>query len=70
MDPRMGPNDPNSNCLTCGEGLLECTGHFAHIELARPVFHPGSLHEWNSWPTLTFRRLHLQGQEDIGVHMH
>ncbi|KAJ7789277.1 beta and beta-prime subunits of DNA dependent RNA-polymerase [Mycena olivaceomarginata] len=41
MDRRMGPNDPNSNCLTCGEGLLECPGHFAHIELARPVFHPG-----------------------------
>ncbi|KAJ7658054.1 hypothetical protein B0H17DRAFT_1163280 [Mycena rosella] len=21
--------------------ILECPGHFAHIELARPVFHPG-----------------------------
>ncbi|KAJ7814216.1 ribosomal polymerase B1 [Mycena olivaceomarginata] len=41
MDPRMGPNDPNSNCLTCGGGILECPGHFGHIELARPVFHPG-----------------------------
>ncbi|KAJ7833574.1 beta and beta-prime subunits of DNA dependent RNA-polymerase [Mycena leptocephala] len=41
MDPRMGPIDSNFNCLTCGEGILECPGHFAHIELARPLFHPG-----------------------------
>ncbi|KAF8187975.1 beta and beta-prime subunits of DNA dependent RNA-polymerase [Mycena galopus ATCC 62051] len=41
MDARMGPSDPNTDCLTCGERILECPGHFAHIELARPVFHPG-----------------------------
>ncbi|TRM63029.1 hypothetical protein BD626DRAFT_497365 [Schizophyllum amplum] len=28
-------------CQTCGEGMSECPGHFGHIELARPVFHPG-----------------------------
>ena len=43
MDPRMGTIDRNFKCQTCGEGMSECPGHFGHIELARPVFHPG---EW------------------------
>ncbi|KAH0838768.1 hypothetical protein J3R83DRAFT_7143 [Lanmaoa asiatica] len=42
MDPRMGTIDRNFKCQTCGEGMSECPGHFGHIELARPVFHPGS----------------------------
>ncbi|KAI0042209.1 beta and beta-prime subunits of DNA dependent RNA-polymerase [Auriscalpium vulgare] len=41
MDPRMGTIDRNTKCQTCGEGMSECPGHFGHIELARPVFHPG-----------------------------
>ncbi|KAF9034222.1 beta and beta-prime subunits of DNA dependent RNA-polymerase [Hymenopellis radicata] len=41
MDPRMGTIDRNFKCQTCGEGMSECPGHFGHIELARPVFHPG-----------------------------
>ena len=41
MDPRMGTIDRNFKCQTCGEGMSECSGHFGHIELARPVFHPG-----------------------------
>ena len=45
MDPRMGTIDRNFKCQTCGEGMSECPGHFGHIELARPVFHPG---EYNS----------------------
>jgi hypothetical protein len=44
MDPRMGTIDRNFKCQTCGEGMSECPGHFGHIELARPVFHPGSSH--------------------------
>ncbi|KAL1747355.1 hypothetical protein HDZ31DRAFT_32193 [Schizophyllum fasciatum] len=40
-DPRMGTIDRNFKCQTCGEGMSECPGHFGHIELARPVFHPG-----------------------------
>lgn len=43
MDPRMGTIDRNFKCQTCGEGMSECPGHFGHIELARPVFHPGAL---------------------------
>ena len=43
MDPRMGTIDRNFKCQTCGEGMSECPGHFGHIELARPVFHPGVL---------------------------
>ncbi|KAH6917740.1 RNA polymerase II largest subunit, partial [Coprinopsis sp. MPI-PUGE-AT-0042] len=41
MDPKMGTIDRNFKCQTCGEGMAECPGHFGHIELARPVFHPG-----------------------------
>ncbi|KAF7340221.1 DNA-directed RNA polymerase subunit [Mycena venus] len=41
MDLRMGTIDRNFKCQTCGEGMSECPGHFGHIELARPVFHPG-----------------------------
>ena len=41
-DPRMGTTDRNFKCQTCGEGMAECPGHFGHIELARPVFHPGA----------------------------
>ena len=43
MDPRLGTIDRNFKCQTCGEGMSECPGHFGHIELARPVFHPGKL---------------------------
>ncbi|KAL5495827.1 RPO21_1 [Sanghuangporus weigelae] len=42
-DTRMGTTDRNFKCQTCGEGMAECPGHFGHIELARPVFHPGFL---------------------------
>ncbi|KAJ9111879.1 hypothetical protein QFC20_002467 [Naganishia adeliensis] len=41
MDPKMGTIDRNTKCETCGEGMSECPGHFGHIELARPIFHPG-----------------------------
>ncbi|KAE9397231.1 beta and beta-prime subunits of DNA dependent RNA-polymerase [Gymnopus androsaceus JB14] len=41
MDPRLGTIDRNFKCQTCGECMAECPGHFGHIELARPVFHPG-----------------------------
>ncbi len=43
MDPRLGTIDRNFKCQTCGEGMSECPGHFGHIELARPVFHPGEI---------------------------
>ncbi|RKP27964.1 RNA polymerase Rpb1, domain 1-domain-containing protein, partial [Syncephalis pseudoplumigaleata] len=41
MDPRMGTIDRNTKCQTCGEGMVECSGHFGHIELAKPVYHVG-----------------------------
>lgn len=49
MDPRLGTIDRNFKCQTCGEGMSECPGHFGHIELARPVFHPGAHREFASW---------------------
>ena len=41
LDPRMGTIDRNYKCQTCGESMSECPGHFAHIELAKPVYHIG-----------------------------
>ena len=39
-DPRMGPLGTTDTCETCLEGMLKCPGHFGHIELAEPIFHP------------------------------
>ncbi|ORY05979.1 beta and beta-prime subunits of DNA dependent RNA-polymerase [Basidiobolus meristosporus CBS 931.73] len=41
LDPRMGTIDRNYKCQSCGEGMVECPGHFGHIELAKPVYHVG-----------------------------
>lgn len=41
MDLRQGPSDDRSYCATCDSRAAECPGHFAHVELKRPVFHPG-----------------------------
>ena len=43
MDPRQGVIDRQSRCQTCAGNISECPGHFAHIELAKPVFHVGFL---------------------------
>ncbi|CAK9294858.1 unnamed protein product [Gordionus sp. m RMFG-2023] len=43
MDPRQGVIDRTSRCQTCAGNMSECPGHFAHIELAKPVFHIGFL---------------------------
>jgi DNA-directed RNA polymerase II subunit RPB1 len=40
-DPRMGTTDRDSRCGTCGCDAIECPGHFGHIELAKPIYHPG-----------------------------
>ncbi len=39
MDIHLGIIDPGLRCKTCAGKLKECTGHFGHIELARPVVH-------------------------------
>lgn len=44
-DPRLGTVDRNFKCQTCGEGMAECPGHFAHIDLARPVYHIGFINK-------------------------
>merc|ERR1719312_2344840 len=43
MDPRQGAVDRASRCQTCAGNMTECPGHFGHIDLAKPVFHPGFL---------------------------
>lgn len=40
-DPLLGSIDRGFLCKTCGQVMKECPGHFGHIELARPVYHPG-----------------------------
>ncbi|CAG8980800.1 hypothetical protein HYALB_00003725 [Hymenoscyphus albidus] len=40
-DPRLGSIDRQFKCATCDQQMAECPGHFGHIELAKPVFHPG-----------------------------
>ena len=41
LDPRLGTIDRNYKCLTCGENMTECPGHFGHLELSKPVYHGG-----------------------------
>ncbi|KAG9256051.1 uncharacterized protein F5Z01DRAFT_535793 [Emericellopsis atlantica] len=40
-DPLLGSIDRQFKCKTCTSAMGECPGHFGHIELAKPVFHPG-----------------------------
>ena len=39
FDIRMGTTEMDKICGTCGQGNINCPGHFGHIELARPVYH-------------------------------
>ncbi len=70
MDPRMGTIDRNFKCQTCGEGMSECPGHFGHIELARPVFHPGaSLLFATFLLDSTWTRFYYQSEKDPREHL-
>jgi DNA-directed RNA polymerase II subunit RPB1 len=42
-DPRMGVMDKDSRCFTCKSPMETCAGHFGHIALNAPVYHPGLL---------------------------
>ncbi|GLB34003.1 putative DNA-dependent RNA polymerase [Lyophyllum shimeji] len=39
-DPALGPSDRSDICATCRLTYYTCPGHFGHIELPAPVFHP------------------------------
>ncbi len=41
IDTRMGVTSGSLECATCGFDSTNCIGHFAHIDLAEPVFHMG-----------------------------
>lgn len=43
MDPRQGVLNRESRCLTCAGNIVDCPGHFGHIDLSLPVFHIGFL---------------------------
>ena len=40
MDPRLGPTNPYTPCQTCKQKMQNCIGHFGHIALSKPVYHP------------------------------
>ncbi|MES1909783.1 MAG: hypothetical protein MHM6MM_002472 [Cercozoa sp. M6MM] len=40
FDPRMGPMERFSSCITCGLPEHECPGHMGAIELAAPCYNP------------------------------
>ncbi|WRT67829.1 uncharacterized protein IL334_004803 [Kwoniella shivajii] len=39
-DPKLGPMSARDVCETCHLSYFACPGHFGHIELPTPVFHP------------------------------
>ncbi|KAB5591960.1 DNA-directed RNA polymerase [Ceratobasidium theobromae] len=39
-DPALGPSERGDVCATCCLNSFSCPGHFGHIELPSPVFHP------------------------------
>ncbi|KAG6842007.1 hypothetical protein C0991_003533 [Blastosporella zonata] len=39
-DPALGPSDRSDICSTCHLTYFTCPGHYGHIELPAPVFHP------------------------------
>lgn len=41
LDRRLGVGNKKDTCLTCGENIINCVGHFGDIKLILPVFHIG-----------------------------
>jgi DNA-directed RNA polymerase III subunit RPC1 len=41
LDPHLGTSNKKADCLTCGEKLEGCPGHFGSLKLSLPVFHIG-----------------------------
>ena len=40
-DPRLGPTSATDPpCTTCSQRYMTCSGHFGHIELCVPLYHP------------------------------
>ncbi|CAK5262993.1 unnamed protein product [Mycena citricolor] len=39
-DPALGPTEKQDICSTCRLTFFTCPGHFGHIDLPAPVFHP------------------------------
>ncbi|XP_071522834.1 DNA-directed RNA polymerase II subunit RPB1-like [Panulirus ornatus] len=39
MDPRQGCLDRHTRCTTCAGNMIDCPGHFGHLDLAKPVYH-------------------------------
>jgi DNA-directed RNA polymerase II subunit RPB1 len=45
FDQKMGPMEEKIPCVTCGYKRDKCNGHFGHIELGSPVYHPGFIED-------------------------
>ena len=70
LDPRMGTVDRNQKCLSCQENMNDCPGHFAHLELVKPMFHNGFMTKVYPYPTPSaLLTTFFEDKEDFGVHL-
>ena len=67
MDGRLGTLEVGQKCLTCGNMMARCPGHFGHIELAEPVLHIAFIDNIHKLLLCTCSRCHrlLVPQKDL-----
>ncbi|KAB7495389.1 DNA-directed RNA polymerase III subunit RPC1 [Armadillidium nasatum] len=41
LDSRLGVSQSDKVCGTCSKTIVDCVGHFGHMDLPQPVFHVG-----------------------------
>ena len=39
-DPMLGTTGIGERCASCGQSSVYCPGHFGHVELPLPLYHP------------------------------
>lgn len=71
LDPRMGTVDRNQKCLSCQENMNDCPGHFAHLELCKPMFHHGFMVRVSAASSCLYCHSHTfcADKEDSRVHL-
>jgi len=66
-DPRLGPSSADAPpCVTCAQRYMMCPGHFGHIELCVPIYHPllfGRLVELLRMKCLNCHKLRISARE-------
>ena len=64
-DPRLGLTSRKGVCETCGMNWAKCPGHFGHVELPCPVFHPGWTRKVAQMCSITCRHCHYMCDPNI-----